>query len=99
MDSPTIIRAAETNKEQVKGVLKLGFANDALLRWVFPDAKAYLESFDHWMEEYSKISFKHDICFAEASGTITIKNLKGVKGENNKTFPKSNLIDEIKKLI
>ena len=63
MDSPTIIRAAETNKEQVKGVLKLGFANDALLRWVFPDAKAYLESFDHWMEEYSKISFKHDICF------------------------------------
>ena len=42
MDSPTIIRAAETNKEQVKGVLKLGFASDALLRWVFPDAKAYL---------------------------------------------------------
>ena len=67
MDSPTIIRAAETNKEQVKGVLKLGFANDALLRWVFPDAKAFLESFDHWMEEYSKISFKHDICFTEAS--------------------------------
>ena len=32
-------------------------------------------------------------------GTVTIKNLRGVKGENNKTFPKSNLIDEIKKLI
>ncbi|WP_440653458.1 histidine--tRNA ligase [Candidatus Pelagibacter sp. HIMB1542] len=32
-------------------------------------------------------------------GTVTIKNLKGVKGENNKTFPKSDLIDEIKKLI
>ena len=32
-------------------------------------------------------------------GTVTLKNLKGVKGENNKTFPKSNLIDEIKKLI
>ncbi|WP_440633291.1 histidine--tRNA ligase [Candidatus Pelagibacter sp. HIMB1485] len=32
-------------------------------------------------------------------GTVTIKNLKGVKGENSKTFPKSNLIDEIKKLI
>ena len=32
-------------------------------------------------------------------GTVTIKNLKGVKGKNNKTFPKSNLIDEIKKLI
>ena len=34
-----------------------------------------------------------------SEGTVTIKNLKGVKGENNKTFPKSNLIDEIKKLI
>ncbi len=31
--------------------------------------------------------------------TVTIKNLKGVKGENNKTFPKVNLIDEVKKLI
>ena len=31
--------------------------------------------------------------------TITIKNLKGVKGENNKTIPKENLIDEVKKLI
>ena len=32
-------------------------------------------------------------------GTVTIKNLKGVKGKNNKTFPKLNLINEIKKLI
>ena len=31
--------------------------------------------------------------------TITIKNLKGVKGENSQTIPKSNLINEIKKLI
>jgi len=31
--------------------------------------------------------------------TVTIKNLKGVKGENNKTIPKSNLINELKKLI
>ena len=31
--------------------------------------------------------------------TVTIKNLKGFKGENNKTFPKANLIDEVKKLI
>ncbi len=30
---------------------------------------------------------------------VTIKNLKGTKGENNKTFPKVNLIDEVKKLI
>ena len=30
---------------------------------------------------------------------VTIKNLKGIKGENNKTFPKANLIDEVKKLI
>ena len=31
---------------------------------------------------------------------ITLKNLLGVKGENNqKTFPKENLINEIKKFI
>jgi len=31
--------------------------------------------------------------------TVTIKNLKGVKGENNQTIPKADLINEIKKLI
>ena len=31
--------------------------------------------------------------------TVTIKNLKGIKGENNKTIPKEYLINEIKKLI
>ena len=31
--------------------------------------------------------------------TVTIKNLKGVKGENSQTIPKSNLINEIKKFI
>ena len=31
--------------------------------------------------------------------TVTIKNLKGVKGENNKTIPKKDLINEVKKLI
>ena len=33
------------------------------------------------------------------NNTITIKNLKGVKGENNQTIPKAELINEIKKLI
>ena len=31
--------------------------------------------------------------------TVTIKNLKGVKGENSQTIPKTNLINEIKKFI
>jgi len=31
--------------------------------------------------------------------TVTIKNLKGIKGENNQTIPRENLIDEIRKLI
>ena len=30
---------------------------------------------------------------------VTIKYLKGVKGENNKSFPKADLINEVKKLI
>ena len=31
--------------------------------------------------------------------TITIKNLLGEKGNNSKTIPKENLIDEVKKII
>ena len=31
--------------------------------------------------------------------TVTIKDLKGVKGENSQTIPKENLIDEIRKII
>ncbi len=31
--------------------------------------------------------------------TVTIKNLKGIKGENNKTIPEKDLINELKKLI
>ena len=31
--------------------------------------------------------------------TITIKNLKGVKGQNNQTIPKEKLIDEVRKFI
>ncbi len=34
-----------------------------------------------------------------SDNTITIKDLRGVKGENSQTIPKLNLIDEIKKLI
>jgi histidyl-tRNA synthetase len=33
------------------------------------------------------------------NNSVTIKNLKGVKGENNQTIPKVDLINEIKKLI
>ena len=67
MQSPNIIRAQASDKDQLKSVLKLGFANDALIRWVFPQAKGYLNSFDQWMEEFSKAAFKHDIFFAEES--------------------------------
>ena len=36
---------------------------------------------------------------AFSEGSATIKNLKGGKGENNKTFSKKDLINEVKKLI
>ena len=62
---PEIIRAEEKDKEQVKSVLKLGFSNDDLLRWVFPSADSFLKSFDLWMEEFSKESFKNNIVFSE----------------------------------
>ncbi len=31
--------------------------------------------------------------------TVTIKNLKGIKGQNNQTIPREDLINEVKKLI
>jgi hypothetical protein len=42
---PKIIRANEKDKEKVKSVLKLGFSNDDLLRWVFPSARLFLKEF------------------------------------------------------
>ncbi len=67
MPSPVIIKAKSDAQEQLKGVLKLGFSSDALLRWIFPDARLYLESFDLWIDEFSKLAFEHDIFFAEAT--------------------------------
>ena len=33
------------------------------------------------------------------ANTVTLKNLQGVKGENQITIPKENLINEVKKYI
>ena len=63
MNVPKIITAETKDLERVKGVLKLGFSSDALLRWVFPDASNYLKSFDLWMQEFSKIAYKNDLVF------------------------------------
>ena len=65
MNIPKILQASETDLERVKGVLKLGFASDALLRWVFPDASSFLRCFDIWMEEFSKIAFENNIVYSE----------------------------------
>ena len=62
---PKIIKTDKKNKDQVKAVLKLGFSSDALLRWVFPDANSFLNSFDLWMDEFSKKSFESNIVFSE----------------------------------
>jgi ribosomal protein S18 acetylase RimI-like enzyme len=65
MNIPKIVQASKTDLERVKGVLKLGFASDALLRWVFPDASLFLRCFDIWMEEFSKIAFENNIVYSE----------------------------------
>ena len=62
---PKIIKTDKKNKDQVKAVLKLGFSSDALLRWVFPDANSFLNSFDLWMDEFSKKSFESNNVFSE----------------------------------
>ena len=65
MDIPNILKATSKDSERVKGVLKLGFASDALIRWVYPDASSYLKCFDTWMEEFSKIAFENNIVYSE----------------------------------
>ncbi|MDC0079528.1 GNAT family N-acetyltransferase [Pseudomonadota bacterium] len=65
MKIPKITQASITDSERVKGVLKLGFASDTLLRWVFPDASSFLKCFDIWMEEFSKIAFENNIVYSE----------------------------------
>ena len=65
MNIPKILQASKADLERVKGVLKLGFASDALLRWVFPDASSFLKCFDIWMEEFSKIAFENNIVYSE----------------------------------
>tara|TARA_B100000287_G_scaffold45113_1_gene40408 strand:- start:859 stop:1440 length:582 start_codon:yes stop_codon:yes gene_type:complete len=65
MNIPEIVKATIKDLERIKGVLKLGFASDALMRWVFPDASAFLKSFDVWMEEFSKIALENDIVYSE----------------------------------
>ena len=49
----------------------------------------------------SKIIDLSIICWENEfkDNTITIKNLKGVKGQNSQTVPKADLINEVKKLI
>ena len=65
MNIPKIVKAPLKDLDRVKGVLKLGFASDALIRWVFPDAASYLVCFDTWIEEFSKIAFENDIVYSE----------------------------------
>ena len=65
MNIPNIVKASSKDLERVKGALKLGFASDALIRWVYPDASSYLKCFDIWMEEFSKIAFENNIVYSE----------------------------------
>ena len=65
MKIPKIVQTSIADSERVKGVLNLGFASDALLRWVFPDASSFLKCFDIWMEEFSKIAFENNIVYSE----------------------------------
>ena len=69
MNIPEIITADSKDLERVKGVLKLGFASDTLVRWIFPDAANYLKSFDVWMKEFSKIAYENDVVYAEKNFT------------------------------
>ena len=100
---PKIIRTNEKDKHQVISVLKLGFSNDDLLRWVFPEADSFLKSFDIWMEEFSKESFKNNIVFSEESFHGTSLWLppgfefdESVLGSTFESIPENRLEDVLK---
>ena len=65
METPKIINVDGSKVDEVKSALTLGFTADPLIRWIFPDPKKYLRSFDVWMDEFSKPSFGADGVFAD----------------------------------
>ena len=95
MNIPKIITAEKKDLERVKGVLKVGFSSDALLRWVFPDASSYLKSFDLWMQEFLKIAYKNDLVYTEEnfSGT-SIWHPPGAEFDESCLEPTFNAIPE-----
>ena len=69
------------------------------------DAEIFLDSKKNLVKQLT-LANKRELSVAIICGenefkdnTITIKNLKGIKGENSQTIPKSDLINEVKKFI
>ncbi len=58
MNTPKIVQASIDDLNKVKGVLTLGFASDALLRWVFPDASSYLRVLIYGWKNFQKFLLK-----------------------------------------
>ena len=69
------------------------------------NSEIYLDSkkkFSKQLEYAAKKGLKLAIICGEnefKANTVTLKNLQGVKGENQITIPKENLINEVKKYI
>ena len=80
MNVPEIVTADSKDLERVKGVLKLGFASDTLVRWVFPDAANYLKSFDVWMKNFLRSHMKMMLCMWSK---ILPEHLFGIPQEQN----------------
>ena len=95
MNVPEIITSDLKDLERIKGVLKLGFASDALIRWIFPDAANYLKSFDLWMQEFSKIAFENDLVYSEKNfAGASIWHPPGAKFDEDALAPTFEAIPE-----
>jgi len=95
MNVPEIITSDLKDLERIKGVLKLGFASDALIRWIFPDAANYLKSFDLWMQEFSKIAFENDLVYSEKNfAGASIWHPPGAKFDEDALAPTFDAIPE-----
>ncbi|MFP4002381.1 MAG: GNAT family N-acetyltransferase [Alphaproteobacteria bacterium] len=60
MALPSIQTAADSGRQRILQLITLGFAADPVLRWVWPDAKTYLEEMPKFVAAFGGRAFEHE---------------------------------------
>lgn len=59
MALPPIETAADADRHRIISLITLGFSADPLLRWIWPDAKTYLELMPKFVTAFGGRAFEH----------------------------------------